>query len=79
MGTNMPQGPATSTDGYQQFIGSCYLYHPWKYLFVVYIMVRSLLDNINTKQLKWYGHVQRMEDGRLPKQVIKWSPPGRRK
>jgi hypothetical protein len=39
----------------------------------------SLLDDINTKQLKWYGYVQRMEEGRLPKQVMKWSPPGRRK
>ena len=29
--------------------------------------------------LKWYGHVQRMEEGRLPKKVTKWSPPGRRK
>jgi len=26
-----------------------------------------------------YGHVQRMEEGRLPKKVMKWSPPGRRK
>jgi len=40
---------------------------------------RSLLDDIKTKQLKWYGHVQRMEEGRLPKKVVKWSPPGRRK
>ena len=45
--------------------------------FIIYIS--SLLDDINTKQLKWYGHVQRMEEGRLPKQVMKWSPPGRRK
>ena len=29
--------------------------------------------------MKWYGHVQRMEEGRLPKKVMKWSPPGRRK
>ena len=35
--------------------------------------------DIKTKQLKWYGHVQRMEEGRLPKNVMKWSPPGRRK
>jgi hypothetical protein len=41
-------------------------------------VTRSLLDDINTKQLKWDGHVQRMEEGRLPKQVMKWSPPGRR-
>jgi hypothetical protein len=41
--------------------------------------VRSLLDNIKTKQLQWYGHVQRMEEGRLPKEVMKWRPLGRRK
>jgi hypothetical protein len=39
----------------------------------------SLLDDIKTKQLQKYGHVQRMEDGRLPKEVMKWRPPGRRK
>jgi len=42
-------------------------------------IARSLLDNIKTKQLQWYGHVQRMEEGRLPKEAMKWSPPGRRK
>jgi hypothetical protein len=30
-------------------------------------VTRSLLDDIKTKQLKWCGHVQRMEVGRLPK------------
>ena len=42
-------------------------------------VTRSLLEDIKTKHLKWYGHVQRMEEGRLPKKVMKWSPPGRRK
>ena len=42
-------------------------------------VARSLLDDIKTKQLQWYGHVRRMEEGRLPKEIIKWSPPGRRK
>jgi len=42
-------------------------------------VVRSVLDDIKTKQLQWYGHVQRMEEGRLPKEVMKCSPPGRRK
>ena len=42
-------------------------------------VTRSLLDDIKTKQLQWYGHVQRTEEGRLPKEVMKWSPPGRRK
>ena len=42
-------------------------------------VTKSLLDDIKTKQLQWYGHVQRMEEGRLPKEVMKWCPPGRRK
>jgi len=42
-------------------------------------LTRTLLDDIKTKQLKRYGLVQRMEEGRLPKKVMKWSPPGRRK
>jgi len=42
-------------------------------------VTRSLLEYIKTKQLKWYGHVQGMEEGRLPKNVMKWSPPWRRK
>jgi hypothetical protein len=34
---------------------------------------------MKTKQLHWCGHVQRMEEGRLPKEVMKWRPPVRRK
>jgi len=30
-------------------------------------IVRSLLDYLKTKQLQWYGHVQRMEEGILSK------------
>jgi hypothetical protein len=30
----------------------------------------SLLDYIKTKQRQWYGHVQRMEEGRLPKEML---------
>jgi hypothetical protein len=26
-------------------------------------VTRSLLDDVKTKQLQWYGHVQRMEEG----------------
>ena len=33
-------------------------------------VTRSLLEDIKTKQLKWYGRVQRMEEGRLPKKVM---------
>jgi len=42
-------------------------------------VAKSLLDDIKTKQLQCYGHVQRMQEGRLPKGVVKLSPPGRRK
>jgi hypothetical protein len=42
-------------------------------------VIRSLLENIKTKQLQWYGNVQRMEEGRLPKEVMKWCPPRIRK
>jgi len=48
-------------------------------MLLYYNVVRSLLDDIKTKQLQWYGHVQRMAEGRLPKEVMKCSPPGRRK
>ena len=41
-------------------------------------VTRSILDDIKTK-LKWYGRVQRMEEGRLPKKSYEMSPPGRRK
>jgi hypothetical protein len=33
-------------------------------------VARSLLDDIKTKQLRWYGHVQRMEEERLPKKKL---------
>ena len=32
-------------------------------------VTRSLLEDIKTKQLKWYGHLQRMEEGSLPKKL----------
>jgi len=42
-------------------------------------VTRSLLEDIKAKQLQWYGHVSRMEEGKLPKEVMKCLPPGRRK
>ena len=42
-------------------------------------VTRSLLDDIKTKQFQWCGHVQRMKEGRLTKEIMKWRPPGRRK
>jgi hypothetical protein len=42
-------------------------------------VTRSQLGDSKTKQLQSYGHVQRMEEGKLTKEVMKWHPPGRRK
>jgi hypothetical protein len=42
-------------------------------------VTRSLLDDVGTKQLQRYEDVHRMEEGRLPKEVMKWRPLGRRK
>ena len=42
-------------------------------------LTKFLLEDIKTKQIQLFGHVQRMEEGRLPKEVMKWRPPGRRK
>ena len=39
----------------------------------------TIVDDIKTKQLIWYGHVQRMADNRLPKQILLWTPHGRRR
>jgi hypothetical protein len=33
-------------------------------------VTRSILVNIKTEQLQLYGHVQSMEEGRLPKEVM---------
>jgi hypothetical protein len=33
-------------------------------------VTRSLLDDSKTKQLQWNGYVQRLEEGRLPKEVM---------
>ena len=39
----------------------------------------SVLDYIRYKQLNWYGHVQRIDQERLPKRILDWCPPGRRR
>ena len=28
-------------------------------------------------QLNWYGHVQRMDQERIPRRILEWCPPGR--
>ena len=42
-------------------------------------VTRSLLEDIKTKQLKWCGHVQRMEEGRLQKKSYEMEPTRKKK
>jgi hypothetical protein len=34
----------------------------------------TIVKEIEQNQLTWYGHVQRMAEGRLPKIALKWMP-----
>ena len=38
-----------------------------------------VLFYIRYKQLSWYGHVQRMNQERLPRRILECCPPGRRR
>lgn len=41
-------------------------------------ITHTLVDEVKTKQLIWFGHVQRMKKERISKQ-LHWRPQGRRK
>jgi len=38
----------------------------------------TIIKEIEQNQLTWYGHGQRMAEGRLPKIVLKWMPKQKR-
>ena len=40
--------------------------------------VTPILDIVEKNKLRWYGHVQRMEENRYPKKALNWTPHGRR-
>ena len=42
------------------------------------LAIDDILESIERGQLRWYGHVMRMEDSRFPKQFLEWMPDGRR-
>lgn len=42
-------------------------------------VTETILDHIQTKQLSWYGHVQRMAPERIPRKIFNWIPPERRR
>ena len=37
-----------------------------------------IIREIEQNQLTWYGHIQRIAEGRLPKIVLKWMPKEKR-
>jgi hypothetical protein len=39
----------------------------------------DIIDIIEKKRLKWYGHVKRMPEERLPKLIMEWIPQERKK
>ena len=36
--------------------------------------VKRLLDFVEEGRLRWYGHVMRMRDGRIPRIYLPWKP-----
>ena len=38
----------------------------------------TIIKEIEQNQLTWYGHVQRIAEGRLPKIALKWMPKQKR-
>jgi hypothetical protein len=37
----------------------------------------NIIQGIDEEQLRWNGHVMRMEDCRIARQVAKWTPQGK--
>jgi len=39
----------------------------------------TIAEEIQRRQLIWYEHVERMEDTRIPKHILKWTTTEKRK
>jgi hypothetical protein len=46
---------------------------------ILELHVTPLEDRLCTYRHKWFQHVHRMEDNRLPKQLVNYHPKGRRR
>jgi hypothetical protein len=40
---------------------------------------KNILEVIEEKRLRWFGHVKRMPGNRLPRKVLEWEPEGTRR
>lgn len=38
---------------------------------------KVLVETVDGRRLQWFGHVVEVEEGRLPKEVMGWTPEGR--
>jgi hypothetical protein len=38
----------------------------------------NIVSYIKAQKLRWFGHIQRMEDGRMVKKLTNWKPFGNR-
>jgi hypothetical protein len=36
---------------------------------------QDIMDSIEKKRLQWYGHVKRIQEERIPKLIMEWTPP----
>jgi hypothetical protein len=35
---------------------------------------KNILEEIEEKRLRWFGHVKRMLGNRLPRKILEWEP-----
>jgi hypothetical protein len=42
-------------------------------------VVKNILEVIEEKRLRWFGHVKRMPGNRLPRKILEWEPEGTRR
>jgi hypothetical protein len=40
---------------------------------------KNILEVIEEKRLRWFGHVKRMPGNRLPLKILEWEPEGMRR
>jgi hypothetical protein len=40
---------------------------------------KNILEVIEEKWLRWFGHVERMPGNRLPLKILEWEPEGKRR
>jgi hypothetical protein len=39
----------------------------------------DMLQEMEEQQLRWYGHIMRMEDCKIARQIAEWNPQGKRR